>query len=133
MYKKHIGDYMLCNRIKQFREYNQLEPEMLAQLLGISLELYNAYEEGQEKPTIDIIDKLARVYKVTVDEFYGFTPRLQIYDESQDRFFENDVEEKTLKLSDLSWDEVKLILHYRTLDDIDKKEAIISEIIQGDK
>ena len=102
-YKKtHIGDYMLCNRIKQFREYNQLEPEMLAQLLGISLELYNAYEEGQEKPTIDVIDKLARVYKVTVDEFYGFTPRLQIYDESQDRFFENDVEEKDLTPVDIT-------------------------------
>ena len=37
---------MLFNRIKQFREYNDLEPFYLADILGISIEEYNDYETG---------------------------------------------------------------------------------------
>ena len=122
---------MLCNRIKQFREYNDLEPFFLAEVLGISLEKYNNYESGKEVPTIDIVHALARCYKVTVDEFYGYSPRLVLHNKD---LFEDDeddkVDNKLLKMSDLSWDEAKLILYYRNLED---KDELLKTILNKDE
>jgi transcriptional regulator with XRE-family HTH domain len=122
---------MLCNRIKQFREYNDLEPFFLAEVLGISLEKYNNYESGKEVPTIDVVHALARCYKVTVDEFYGYSPRLVLHNKD---LFEDDeddkVDNKLLKMSDLSWDEAKLILYYRNLED---KDELLKTILNKDE
>ena len=126
-----MGDNMLCNRIKQFREYNDLEPFFLAEVLGISLEKYNNYESGKEVPTIDVVHALARCYKVTVDEFYGYSPRLVLHNKD---LFEDDeydkVDNKLLKMSDLSWDEAKLILYYRNLED---KDELLKTILNKDE
>lgn len=122
---------MLCNRIKQFREYNDLEPFFLAEVLGISLEKYKNYESGKEVPTIDVVHALARCYKVTVDEFYGYSPRLVLHNKD---LFEDDeydkVDNKLLKMSDLSWDEAKLILYYRNLED---KDELLKTILNKDE
>ncbi len=116
---------MLCNRIRQFREYNKLEKSQLAEILEIDADLYNDYESGRKSPSIDIIEKLARCYKVTIDEFYGYTPRLTLHTKQDDIFFDESVDETILKMSDLSWDEAKLILLYRNTTD---KEQIIKMI-----
>lgn len=117
---------MLCNRMKQFREYNGLEKSNIADVLGISLNLYEEFEYGRAVPTIDIIEKLAKCYKVTVDEFYGYTPRLAVYDKSVD-LSDDEVDKRLLKMSDLSWEEAQLILHYRSLEN---KDELIKEIIK---
>ncbi len=116
---------MLCNRIKQFREYNKIQPEHIAEIIGVSTNLYEDFESGKAVPTIDIIEKLAKSYKVTIDEFYGYTPRLTLHDKNAD--FPTDVPEQTLKISDLSWDEKQLILYYRQLED---KEPLIKTIVE---
>lgn len=116
---------MLCNRIRQFREYNKLEKSQLAEILEIDADLYNDYESGRKSPSIDIIEKLARCYKVTIDEFYGYTPRLALHTKQDDIFFDESVDETILKMSDLSWDEAKLILLYRNTTN---KEQIIKMI-----
>lgn len=122
---------MLCNRLRQFREYNEIEADKLAQILKISPELYKAFESGREKPTIDIIEKLTLIYKVSLDEFYGYTPRLEICDKNANIYFDDDmVDEKILKLSALSWEETQLILYFRTLDDPQKKEDLIKDILK---
>ena len=116
---------MICNRMKQFREYNGLDIEMLAQVLEISADKYIAFEEGKEIPTVDLIEKMAICYKVTVDEFYGYTPRLAVYDSSmQDP--NDEVDERILKMSNLSWDESQLILYYRNLEN---KEDLIKQVL----
>ena len=120
---------MLCNRIKQFREYNNLDVKVLADVLGISEHLYKDFEAGRAVPTIDIIEKLAICYKVSVDEFYGYTPRLSLHDKSYD-LEDSDVDDSLLKMSNLSWDEAQLILYYRKLED---KEALIKEIIKNNQ
>ena len=117
---------MLCNRIRQFREYNKLDVAHLAEILEIDVKLYNDYESGRAIPSIDIIENLARCYKVTVDEFYGYTPRLTLHSNDDD-FFDEDVSETILKMSDLSWDEAKLILLYRNAKN---KDDIIKAIIE---
>ncbi len=122
---------MLCNRIRQFREYNELEPFFLAEVLGISVEEYNDFESGKEVPTIDIVHALARCYKVTVDEFYGYSPRLMLH--NKDMFLDDDddiVDNNLLKMSDLSWDEAKLILYYRNLED---KDELLKTILNKDE
>ena len=118
---------MLCNRIKQFREYNKLDCNLVAEVLGISEQEYKDFESNKAMPTIDIITALATLYKVTVDEFYGYTPRLSLHSKEKEFQFD-DVSENTLKMSDLSWDEARLILYYRTHKDED--DEIIKKILE---
>ena len=118
---------MLCNRIKQFREYNKLDPAMLADILGVNVTEYEAYEKGTLTPNIGIISKLAECYKVTIEEFYGYTPYLTLHSKDYEELLDQDnVDEKTLKMSDLSWDEAQLILYYRNLEN---KEEITRLVI----
>lgn len=114
---------MLCNRMKQFREYNNLDYKLVAEVLGISENDYKDFESNKTVPTIDIITELSKFYKVTVDEFYGYTPRLSLHSEEKDIQFD-DVSENTLKMSDLSWDEARLILYYRANKDDDNDDII---------
>ena len=119
---------MLCNRIKQFREYNGLSKELLAKHLKIDTETYDAFEKGSLVPDIDIVHELCKYYKVTVNEFYGYTPRITLHSpEVEDTT--DEVDERILKMSDLSWDESQLILYYRTLND-PETDDIISKIIR---
>jgi DNA-binding XRE family transcriptional regulator len=100
--------------MKQFREYNGLEKWMVAEILNITLEKYEELESGKEEPTIELIHELSRCYRVTVDEFYGYTPRLTLSSEKR-RFEDHDdiVDESLLKMSNLTWEETQLILYYR--------------------
>lgn len=120
---------MLCDRIKQFREYNKLKENVLADFLGVSLDTYRNYESGKEKPDIDIIEKLARCYKVTIDEFRGYAPLVTLHSDNE-RFADDEVDPKTLKMSDLSWEEAQLILYYRSAEPDDE---IIKKIIEKNK
>ena len=119
---------LICHRMKQFREYNNIDYKALAEVLGITENEYKDFESNKATPTIDIITKLAKLYKVTVDEFYGNTPRLTLHSEENDMFFD-DVSENILKMSDLSWDETQLLLYYRLHKDDDKDE-IIKKILE---
>ena len=118
----------LCNRLKQFRKYNKLDCKLLAEILGITEEEYKDLEANKTKPTIDMIQTLSLLYKVTVDEFYGNTPRLSLHSEENDIIFD-DIEEDTLKLADLSWEEALLILRYRVKDG-NEKERIMQSLLE---
>ena len=121
---------MLCNRMKQFREYNNLDCKLVAEVLGISENEYNDFENNKASPTIDIITTLAKFYKVTVDEFYGYTPRLSLHSQENEIQFD-DVSENILKMSDLSWDEAQIILYYRAHKN-DNDDEIIKKILEKD-
>ncbi len=123
---------MLCNRMKQFREYNKLDCKLVAEVLGISENEYKDFEHNKALPTIDIITQLSKFYKVTVDEFYGYTPRLTLHSEDKDLLFD-DVSENILKMSDLSWDEAQLILYYRVHKNDDDDEIIKKILEKEDK
>ncbi len=119
---------LLCHRMKQFREYNNLDCKMLAEVLGITENEYKDFESNKTTPTIDTITTLAKLYKVTVEEFYGNTPRLSLHSKEHDILFDN-VSENILKMSDLSWEEAQLILYYRAHKDDDDDE-IIKKILE---
>ena len=120
---------MLGNRLKQFREYNKISCEILAKLLGITETDYINFENDTTSPTYLQIERLAFFYNVTVDEFYGFTPRLTLNSQLERPETNDDIiDESILKLSQLSWDEIQVLLHYRNSDN---KEEIIKNIING--
>ncbi len=119
---------MLCNRLKQFREYNKLDCRLVAEVLGIAESEYKDFESNKATPTIDIITQLSKFYKVTVDEFYGYTPRLTLHSKENEIQFD-DVSENILKMSDLSWEEAQLILYYRAHKEDDNDE-IIKKILE---
>ena len=119
---------LICHRMKQFREYNNIDCKMLAEVLGITENEYKDFESNKTTPTIDIITELAKLYKVSVDEFYGNTPRLALQSKENDMLFD-DVSENILKMSDLSWEEAQLILYYRAHKDDDDDE-IIKKILE---
>lgn len=121
---------MLGARLKQLREYNGIKAEKLAEFLGIAPQLYNDFEDDKLSPTIEIIEKLAVCYKITINELYGCSPMLAIYDKlSEDE--SNNVDNATLKMADLSWDEIQLLFHYRNMTDMEKKEELIQKIIHN--
>ena len=115
--------------MKQFREYNKLDCKLVAEALGISENEYKDFESNKAHPTIDIITKLSKIYKVTVDEFYGYTPRLTLHSKEKEFQFD-DVSENILKMSDLSWDEAQLILYYRAHKN-DEDDEIIKKILEN--
>lgn len=108
--------------MKQFREYNKIPVDILAEALGISAADYTLMESGKQEPDIDVINSLALFYKVTIDEFYGYTPRLTLHSESD--FDDDEVDRSTLHMADLSWEEMRLVLHFR-------KKGADDEIIQA--
>lgn len=115
--------------MKQFREYNKLDCKLVAEALGISENEYKDFESNKAHPTIDIITQLSKIYKVTVDEFYGYTPRLTLHSKEKEFQFD-DVSENILKMSDLSWDEAQLILYYRAHKN-DEDDEIIKKILEN--
>ena len=121
---------MLCNRMQQFRDHNKLDCKLVAEVLGISENEYKDFENNKALPTIDIITTLSKFYKVTVDEFYGYTPRLSLHSQENEIQFD-DVSENILKMSDLSWDEAQIILYYRAHKNDDDDE-IIKKILEKD-
>jgi transcriptional regulator with XRE-family HTH domain len=122
------GVDVLSNRLQQFREYNKITYEILAKLLGITEADYISFENGTTSPTYPQIERLSFFYNVTIEELYGFTPRLTLNSQPE-RPVPDDadkVDVSILKLSQLSWDEIQVLLHYRNSDN---KEQIIQSII----
>jgi transcriptional regulator with XRE-family HTH domain len=103
---------MLSDRILHFRLYNEIEPQAIANALKISTDEYLKYEAGEAIPDIMIITDLAKIYKVTVPEFYGNNPRLSVQTETPHDVVIDD-DDKVLKFSELSFDEKELIMAYR--------------------
>lgn len=123
------GERMLCSRLIQFREYNGLSPEQIAEAIGVGLDIYRDYENNAAVPDIDTVKKLAAIYKVTVDEFYGYTPRITLHSNEHDKpLYDDKADESLLKLANLSWDEQCIILKYRSLENKEEIYNIINDI-----
>lgn len=119
---------MLNNRIVQFRTYNKIEPETIAKTLNISTEEYLKYEEGSVIPDIGVITELAKIYKVTIAEFYGNTPRLILHDSEKENFSQKTNDElEIFKFSELSIDEKEMILAYRTSNNKEELFRLITQ------
>ena len=61
------------NRLRDLREDNDLNQKELADVLGVHQTTYSSYEIGKLSLTADVLIKLAKYYKVSVDYLLGLT------------------------------------------------------------
>ena len=57
--------------LKKLRIYEKKSTEDIANLLGISVQAYYRYENGQNEPNVGNLCKLADLYNVSVDYILG--------------------------------------------------------------
>ena len=62
--------------IRDFREDNDLSQTEVAKYLKIPRSTYGHYETGNSKVPIEIIIQLSKLYKVTPNDFLGFSSDL---------------------------------------------------------
>ncbi len=70
------------NRLRDLREDNDLNQKELADVLGVHQTTYSSYEIGKLSLTADVLIKLAKYYKVSVDYLLGLTDVTQPYPKS---------------------------------------------------
>jgi putative transcriptional regulator len=58
------------NRIKVFRAMHDLTQEALANELGVTRQTILAIEKGKYDPSLDLAFKIARYFKVSIDELF---------------------------------------------------------------
>ncbi|MCI6265534.1 MAG: helix-turn-helix domain-containing protein [Erysipelotrichaceae bacterium] len=61
------------NRIRDLREDKDLTQQELSNILGCSQTTYSRYETGNLNVPIDILKKLAKFYKVSIDYIVGIS------------------------------------------------------------
>ncbi len=64
---------MVYRRIRDLREDKDITQKEMAHLLNCSQQVYSNYELGQRDIPTDILIKLARIHKVSVDYILGLT------------------------------------------------------------
>lgn len=89
--------HYIGEKIKELRRKNDLTQEKLADQLGVSYQTVSKWETGVTSPDLSLIVPLARLFKVTTDELFGF-------DENADMLRKKELEgeyEETWKSGDL--------------------------------
>ena len=61
---------MISNSVKQHREKQNLTQEQLADFLGVSRQTVIAIEKGNYEPSLGLAMKLARHFKISVEELF---------------------------------------------------------------
>lgn len=68
---------MIYKRIRDLREDNDLTQKELSKVLNCSQQVYSNYELGQRDIPTDILIKLSRFYKVSVNYILGLSDELK--------------------------------------------------------
>lgn len=67
----HVG-----KNIKKIREQKKLMQKEVAAAAGLHPANYNKMEKGEREPSIDALDKIAKLFGMTVDELIHFEGKL---------------------------------------------------------
>lgn len=65
-------------QIKQLRKEKRMTQLELAERLGVTKSAISAYENGSRLPAYDILVKMARIFKVSVDTILDYTDKNHI-------------------------------------------------------
>jgi transcriptional regulator with XRE-family HTH domain len=103
--------------IKSLRIQKKLEPIIMAELLGISINTYRKFERNEISPDINMLEKMAKIYDISIVELLK-KDGVTIYNENKDTKTEND-----LLINQLS---EKLIQQYDNR--LKEKDEIIKEL-----
>jgi transcriptional regulator with XRE-family HTH domain len=62
---------IMASRLRELRRTAKLTQTEIAQKLNISQQAYAAYETARKEPKIDTLERLADIYKTSVDYLIG--------------------------------------------------------------
>ncbi|GAV26347.1 transcriptional regulator [Carboxydothermus islandicus] len=91
------------NRIRLIRKKRKIKSRELAELVGISYWALNKYEIHEREPSIEILWKIAKELKVSLEYLAGLVEEENPY---------NDVIKKIYQLPDEAIEEVNLFLDF---------------------
>ena len=66
------------NKIKVFRAMHDLTQEDLAQAIGVTRQTILAIEKGKHFPSLDLAFKIARYFKVNVEEAFTYEEEVRM-------------------------------------------------------
>lgn len=107
---------MIKNLKKLRREFN-VSQQRLAEVILVSQQSVNKYENKDVEPDIDTLIKIAEFFDVSLDYLAGRTEVREMADK--------------MRMSDLDSAEARLIRGYRSL--TDKQKKCISELVENYK
>lgn len=62
---------MLKEKLKELRKEKGMTQKILSEKIGISQTTYAGYETGEHTPALEILIKIADIYKVSLDYLTG--------------------------------------------------------------
>lgn len=65
-------EQLLGRRIRELRKARNLTQEQFGEKTGINYKYLGAVERGQENPTVKVLEKIARVLRVDLQELFVF-------------------------------------------------------------
>ena len=68
-----MDKHIFSRRLKELRIAKNLIQEQVSALIDVSRPTYSNYETGLRKPSIQIINKIADVFEISVDWLFGRT------------------------------------------------------------
>lgn len=72
LYPREIFMTDFAKNVRLLRKQNRMSQFMLADKLGVSQRTVSHYENGSSEPSLQILCRIARIFKVSVDELLGF-------------------------------------------------------------
>ena len=67
----------MINKIKEYREINNITQQGLAEFVGVSRQTISSLESGRYNPSAILAYKVARVFNVSIEEVFLFEEELQ--------------------------------------------------------
>lgn len=103
-------------KLRLIRDENDLTQEQVASALGITRSAYCGYEIGRRKMSTEMLETLAKFYRVPISTFFNTDVKTVNDSEHYD--------EQPMYLSSLSKEERALIVKYRIMNDKGKAKLI---------
>lgn len=110
-------------KLKIIRLDNGLTQENVAKALGITRSSYCSYEIGRRKMSINMLETLAKYYRMPISVFFNDDVKTVSDSEHYD--------EKAVYLSSLSDEEKKIVFAYRLADE-EKKSKIMRAVEENE-
>ena len=73
-----VSNSFISTRLKEKREELHLKQDQVAQLVGVNRNAISTYENGTREPSLGMLVRLARLYRVSTDYLLGKTDNRSI-------------------------------------------------------
>lgn len=92
---------MFGENLMKLRKANNLTQEELAKKLGVARTTYSSYEQNRRMPDIDVQNKIADLFEVSLDYLHGRTDKKNYWDltEKDERSIQRDLQKMIDDLS----------------------------------